>query len=94
MISPLGFLFYGCQVLTVQQHLCSGPSIGSQLIDLISDETDIHYSSWGIEHINVPYGHSRRPAQLKNHAREGLRSGGLKGSLINDRLQLPRKIYV
>ena len=87
LISLLGFLYHGFQVLIERLHLCLGPSVGSQLIGLIPDETDIHYASRGLEHINVPHGHSNRPAQLKNHAREGVSSGGLKGPLMNDHLQ-------
>lgn len=86
-IRHLGLLFYGRQVLTEQLHHCTGPSMGSLLISLIPNESNIYYARRGLNHINVPYGHSYRPAHLKDHGREGVSSSNLNVPLMYHRLQ-------
>ena len=85
-IIRLGLIYRGRQVITERLYLWTGPSVGSQIIGLISNEANSHYAGWGLYHINVPHGHSCRPAQLKNHAREGVSSSGREGPLVYHRL--------
>ena len=93
-ISSLVLIYRGRQVLTERLHLWTWPFVGIQLIGLIPYEANIHNVGRGLDHINVPHGHSCRPAQLKDHAREGLSSSGLKGPLMYHHLQEQHEIHL
>ena len=54
----------------------------------------IHCCVRSLDHINVAHGHSCRPAQLKNHAWEGVSTSGLKGPLMHHLLQQPHEVHL
>ena len=65
-------------------QIWTGPSMWSQLIGLISDEADVNSALRSLELIYVPYRHTCKPAERKDHARERVSSSDLESPLVHD----------
>ena len=72
------------KIINMWGQLWTGPSVWSQLIGLISDEADVNSALQGLELIYVPYRHTCRPAERKDHARERVSSCDLESPLVHD----------